>query len=124
MYDHIVDAQEVLQKPIVFAEFGKSWKHIGYNIRQRDQLYNVVYSWIYRSASEGGVAAGGLFWQQLVEGMDSYKDGYEVILTEPSSTVRLITQHAEKLSNIRKRFPTKIKRNAQLNKEIDAYKTY
>ncbi|XP_076928686.1 mannan endo-1,4-beta-mannosidase 7-like [Bidens hawaiensis] len=124
MYDHIVDAQEVLQKPIVFAEFGKSWKHIGYNIRQRDQLYNVVYSWIYRSASEGGVAAGGLFWLQLVEGMDSYKDGYEVILTEPSSTVRLITQHAEKLSNIRKRFLTKRKRNAHLNKEIDAYKTY
>ncbi|XP_022005302.1 mannan endo-1,4-beta-mannosidase 1 [Helianthus annuus] len=104
IYDHIVDAQEVLKKPVIFAEFGKSWKQPGYNVSQKNQLYNMVYTWIYRSAS-GGVASGGLFWQQLVEGMDSYKDGYEVILTEPSSTVRLITQQAKKLRALVEDFP-------------------
>ncbi|KAI3762824.1 hypothetical protein L1987_53266 [Smallanthus sonchifolius] len=107
IHDHIKDAQEVIRKPILFAEFGKSWEHHGYNASQRDQLYNVVYSSIYKSASISGVAVGGLFWQQLVRGMDSYKDRYEVILSEPSSTVRLIAQQAKKLSVTHRRFLTK-----------------
>ncbi|KAI3762825.1 hypothetical protein L1987_53267 [Smallanthus sonchifolius] len=105
IYDHIEDAQEVLQKPVIFAEFGTS----DYNVSQKNELYNVVYSSIYRSARIGGVAAGGLFWQQLVQGMDSYKDGYEVILTEPSSTVRLIAQQSKRLSVTPRRFLSKKK---------------
>ncbi|KAL8225829.1 hypothetical protein R6Q57_018386 [Mikania cordata] len=97
IYDHIVDAQEVVQKPLLFAEFGKSWKQPGYNVTQKDQLYDVVFSSVYKSAREHGVAFGGLFWQQLVRGMDPYKDGYEVILSEPSSTVRLIMHQSKKL---------------------------
>ncbi|KAI7726032.1 hypothetical protein M8C21_009455 [Ambrosia artemisiifolia] len=103
IYNHIVDAQKALGKPIFFAEFGKSLKQPSFNVTQRDQLYNAIYSWIYRSVSTGGAAAGGLFWQQLVQGMDAYKDGYEVILTEPSSTVRLITGQAKILSIYRSR---------------------
>lgn len=102
--DHIQDAQNVLQKPVLFAEFGRSLKESGYNTNQRDQIFDTVYSAIYSSARGGGAAFGGLFWQLLVEGMDSYRDGYEVILSESSSTVTLIAQESQKLGHIRRMY--------------------
>ncbi|KAJ7966781.1 Mannan endo-1,4-beta-mannosidase-like protein [Quillaja saponaria] len=104
MNDHIQDAQNTLKKPVIFAEFGLTMKEFGFNPSQRDQLYDTVYSKIYSSASAGGAAAGGLFWQLLSEGMDSFRDGYEVILTESSSTVSLISEEAHKLGRIRKMY--------------------
>lgn len=98
--DHIQDAQQVLKKPILLTEWGKSLSDPGHNITQRDALLNETYSAIYESASSGGAAVGGMFWQQLVEGMDSYRDGYEIILSEPSTTVKLISDHAEKQSHL------------------------
>ncbi|KAJ0785968.1 putative mannan endo-1,4-beta-mannosidase [Helianthus annuus] len=118
IHDHIEDAQNILKKPVLFTEFGKSWRQPGYNVSQKDQLYNVVYSSIYRSACTGGVAVGGLFWQQLVKGMDSYKDGYEVILTEPSSTVSLIYQQSKKLSATHKRLIAKKRHKAPKAKRL------
>lgn len=100
--DHINDAQNILRKPVLFAEFGKSLKYSGNN--QRDQLFNTVYSQIYSSASGGGAAIGGLFWQLLAEGMDSFRDGYEVILSENSSTASLIAEESQKLNRIRKMY--------------------
>uniref|UniRef100_A0A803NN49 mannan endo-1,4-beta-mannosidase n=1 Tax=Cannabis sativa TaxID=3483 RepID=A0A803NN49_CANSA len=96
--DHISDAENVLHKPILFAEFGKSGSN------QRDELFNAVYDAIYSSASGGGAAVGGLFWQLLTEGMDSFRDGYEVVLSESSSTASLITQESQKLNHIRKMY--------------------
>ncbi|XP_076953190.1 mannan endo-1,4-beta-mannosidase 7-like [Bidens hawaiensis] len=122
IYDHIKDAQEVLQKPIVFSEFGISLKQPGDNIHQKDQLFNMIYSSIYRSARAYGAAAGGLFWQQLVQGMDSYKDGYEVILTEPSSTVSLISQQSKRLRLTWMRYLTKKNDKAkQTNRNISSF---
>ncbi|MFS7890175.1 putative mannan endo-1,4-beta-mannosidase [Helianthus anomalus] len=118
IHDHIEDAQNILKKPVLFTEFGKSWRQPGYNVSQKDQLYSVVYSSIYRSACTGGVAVGGLFWQQLVQGMDSYKDGYEVILTEPSSTVSLIYQQSKKLGATHKRFIAKKRHKAPKAKRL------
>lgn len=102
LYNHIQDAQNILQKPLLFAEFGKSLKIAGPN--QRDELYNTVYTAIYSSARGGGAAIGGLFWQLLAEGMDSYGDGYEVIMSQGTSTVDLITQESQKLNRIRKMY--------------------
>ncbi|XP_058220783.1 mannan endo-1,4-beta-mannosidase 7-like [Rhododendron vialii] len=102
--DHIQDAQNNLQKPLLFAEFGKSSKDSGFNTNQRDTVFNTVYSAVYSSARGGGAAAGGLFWQLLGEGMDSLSDGYEIVLSESSSTVGLITQQSQKLNNIRKMY--------------------
>ena len=39
MKAHIKDAIEVLKKPILFAEFGKSYKDPGYSISMRIFLY-------------------------------------------------------------------------------------
>lgn len=101
---HIQDAQFVLNKPILITEFGKSLKDPGFSSYQRDVLFNTVYYKIYASARHGGAAAGGLFWQLLTEGMDSFRDGYEIVLSENSSTANVISQQAHKLYQIRKIF--------------------
>ncbi|XP_027353756.1 mannan endo-1,4-beta-mannosidase 7-like [Abrus precatorius] len=102
--EHIQDAQNTLHKPLLFAEFGISTKNFGSNPTQRDRLFNTVYSAIYSSASSGGAAVGGLFWQLLAEGMDSFRDGYEVVLGESPSTATLIAQESQKLNRIRKMY--------------------
>ncbi|CAF2037811.1 BnaA09g07890D [Brassica napus] len=101
---HIQDAQNVLRKPIILAEFGKSTKKAGYSPAQRDLVFNTVYTKIYESAKRGGAAAGGLFWQLLGSGMDNFQDGYGIILGQSSSTVNVIAQQSRKLTLIRKIF--------------------
>lgn len=102
LYNHIQDAQDILRKPILLAEFGKSLKTSGAN--QRDQLFDTVYSAIYSSARSGGAAVGGMFWQLFTEGLDSYRDGYEVIFSENPSTATIITDQSQKLNRIRKMY--------------------
>ncbi|KAF2531528.1 hypothetical protein F2Q70_00031210 [Brassica cretica] len=99
---HIQDAQNVLHKPIILAEFGKSTKKAG--SAQRDAVFNTVYGKIYDSAKRGGAAAGGLFWQLLGNGMDNFQDGYGIILSQSSSTVNVIAQQSRKLTLIRRIF--------------------
>lgn len=99
--DHIQDAKNTIQKPVLFAEFGVSTKNINAGSTLRDQFFNMVYSAIYSSASDGGAAVGGLFWQLLAEGMDSFRDGYEVPLDDTSSTAILIAEESQKLNRIR-----------------------
>ncbi|GMH16195.1 hypothetical protein Nepgr_018036 [Nepenthes gracilis] len=101
---HIEDAQNILGKPVLFAEFGKSYNVSGYSPSERDQLYNLVYSAVYLSASGGGAATGALFWQLLTEGLDSFRDGYEILLSEGSSTASLVSEQSEKLSSLRKKY--------------------
>ncbi|XP_010254774.1 PREDICTED: mannan endo-1,4-beta-mannosidase 7-like [Nelumbo nucifera] len=101
---HIQDAQNILRKPLLLTEFGKSWKDPGYNTYERDILFNTVYDKIYSSARRGGAAAGGLFWQLLALGMDSLRDGYEIVLGESSSTTNVIAQQSHKLYQIRKMY--------------------
>ncbi|XP_065880800.1 mannan endo-1,4-beta-mannosidase 7-like [Euphorbia lathyris] len=100
--NHIEDAQNVLRKPLLFTEFGKSSKTAAYN--QRDLLFNTVYSAIYSSARGGGAAAGGMFWQLMTEGMDSFRDGYEVIFSENPSTANIIVDQSRKLNKIRRMY--------------------
>ncbi|KAI3464928.1 hypothetical protein Pfo_021591 [Paulownia fortunei] len=103
---HIQDAQTILQKPLLFAEFGKSSKDSGYTTYKRDELFSTVYSAIYSSARGGGVAAGGLFWQLLTEGMDNFRDGYEIVFSESPSTASVIAEQSQKLNKIRKMYKT------------------
>lgn len=102
--NHIQDAQNVLRKPLLFTEFGKSSKDSGYSTYQRDMLFNTVYSAIYSSARSGGAAVGGMFWQLLTEGMDSFRDGYEIVLSESPSTANVIAQQSHKLYLLRKMY--------------------
>lgn len=84
------------------AEFGKSFK--GSSSYERDEVFNSVYYKIYASAKRGGAASGALFWQLLTEGMESFQDGYGIILGQSSSTANLIARQSRKLYLIRKIF--------------------
>ncbi|XP_050267496.1 mannan endo-1,4-beta-mannosidase 7-like [Quercus robur] len=100
--DHIQDAQKILHKPILVAEFGKSLKLS--NNTQRTELFKTVYSTIYSSASGGGAAVGGSFWQLLAAGLDNFRDGYEIILSENPSIASVIDQESQKLGRLRKMY--------------------
>lgn len=101
---HIQDAQNIIKKPVLLAEFGKSYKDPGYISDQRDQVFSTVYDKVYSSARSGGAAAGALFWQLFAEGMDSFKDGYEIVLSESPSTANMIAQESHKLRLLTKMF--------------------
>jgi len=100
--DHIQDAKNVLHKPVLFAEYGKSLKLS--SATARDQLYRTIYSIVYSSASHGGAAAGNLFWHLLAEGMDNFNDGYEIVLSQNPEISGLIAQESQKLNRIRKMY--------------------
>ena len=99
--DHIQDSKDILNKPILITEFGKSSKSSGYSVEKRNSYFEKIYNFVYDSASNGGACAGGLFWQFIAQGLDSFRDGYEVILEENPSTVTVISQQYKRMSNLK-----------------------
>ncbi|KAG5044215.1 hypothetical protein JHK87_008130 [Glycine soja] len=97
---HIQDANDVLRKPILLSEFGLSSKISGYGVEKRNSLFEKLYNLIYKSASNRGSCAGGLFWQLLAKGMDDFRDGYEVVFEETPSTTNIITKQSKKMSSL------------------------
>ncbi|KAJ6794341.1 putative mannan endo-1,4-beta-mannosidase 9 [Iris pallida] len=89
---HANDAGGVIGKPLLVAEFGKNTKTAA--AWQRDNLYWAVYNSVYNSAKAGGAAAGALFWQLMVDGMDNWRDGYEVVFSQSPSTADVIDQQS------------------------------
>uniref|UniRef100_A0A830CWX9 mannan endo-1,4-beta-mannosidase n=1 Tax=Phtheirospermum japonicum TaxID=374723 RepID=A0A830CWX9_9LAMI len=97
MTSHWRDSKTLLKKPMVFTEFGKSSKDGGFSIASRDAFMNAVYSNIYSFARGGGIG-GGLVWQILDEGMESYGDGYNFVLSESASTSSVISQQSHQMT--------------------------
>jgi mannan endo-1,4-beta-mannosidase len=97
---HLEDGSRILKKPVLFAEFGKYSKDPGFGMSQRYNLFDVVYKHIYASASSGGAGGGTMFWQLMAEGMSSYGDGYEIILSQNPSTAALISGQSNKLDEL------------------------
>lgn len=97
---HVQDSVEVIKKPLLLTEFGKSSKDRNYSTIKRDEVFNSTYDMIYASAKGGGPLCGGLFWQLLDHGMDRMRDGYEVILAESASISDIIGQQSKKLANL------------------------
>lgn len=95
---HLEDVETVLKKPVLFAEFGKSYKGPGYSTAQRDRFYNTVYNNIYSAVSSGKAGGGGLFWQLMAEGMDSYADGYDIVLSRNPSIAAIIFSQSHRMS--------------------------
>ncbi|KAI4301622.1 hypothetical protein L6164_034882 [Bauhinia variegata] len=100
---HIQDSDSVLKKPILLSEFGKSRWSSGYTVEKRNSYFEQLYNAIYKSASSGGSCAGGLFWQLMAQGMDGFRDGYEVIFEESPSTADVISQQSHKMSSLKRR---------------------
>ncbi|PUZ55489.1 hypothetical protein GQ55_5G215800 [Panicum hallii var. hallii] len=101
---HVADARDALRKPLLVAEFGRSRRDPGYSGDQRDAVFGAVYGKVYESARAGGPAAGALFWQLLADGMDSYGDGYEVVLGQASSTAGVIATQSRRLQGLARAF--------------------
>ncbi|PWA45125.1 mannan endo-1,4-beta-mannosidase 1 [Artemisia annua] len=100
MSSHYQDSRTVLKKPLVIAEFGKSSKDSDYTISKRDSYLNAVYRNIYMEARSGGTVGGGLVWQLMADGLSSYGDGYEIILSETPSTDSIISQQSHAMSTL------------------------
>ena len=94
---HWTDSRTILKKPLIFAEFGKSKKNLGYGLSTGDSFLNFVYTNIYNLARNGGTMGGGLVWQIFDEGMESCYDGYEIVLTQNQSTTSVIAQQSNKM---------------------------
>ncbi|CAA0833701.1 Mannan endo-1-4-beta-mannosidase 7 [Striga hermonthica] len=97
MTSHWRDSKTLLKKPMVFTEFGKSSKDKGFSVASRDSYMNAVYGSLYSFARGGGIG-GGLVWQILDEGMESYSDGYEIVLSESPSTSSIISQQSRQMT--------------------------
>lgn len=114
---HIQDTETILQKPLLVTEFG--WKKTSFDTNTREKLLGTVYSDIFLSASHGGAAAGSMFWQLLAEGLDSYRDGYELVFNESRTTDSLISEQSEKLIGIREMYARRRhKKNETMNNEV------
>ncbi|XP_026434336.1 mannan endo-1,4-beta-mannosidase 1-like [Papaver somniferum] len=97
MSSHWTDSRTILRKPLVFSEFGKSSKDPGYTLSARNVYMNAVYNSIYNFARRGGTIGGGLVWQIVAEGMESFYDGYEIVLSQNPSTAGLISGQSHKM---------------------------
>ncbi|KAK7259075.1 hypothetical protein RIF29_24671 [Crotalaria pallida] len=100
---HIQDTNNILGKPIVLAEFGKSSKSPGYSVEERNSYMRKLYDIIYSCASTsgtGGPCGGALFWQLVDQGMDNFRDGYEIIFEECPSTTRIIDQQSHEMTSL------------------------
>ncbi|KAK6925712.1 Glycoside hydrolase, family 5 [Dillenia turbinata] len=95
---HWTDSKTIVKKPMVFAEFGKSKKDPGYSTSGRDSFLSTIYDSIYNLARSGGSIGGGLVWQVMPEGLDSYYDGYEIILSKDLSTVSVMSQQSRRMA--------------------------
>lgn len=94
-------------------------KKTSFDTNTREKLLGTVYSDIFLSASHGGAAAGSMFWQLLAEGLDSYRDGYELVFNESRSTDSLISEQSEKLIGIREMYARRRhKKNETMNNEV------
>ncbi|KAK9054289.1 hypothetical protein SSX86_025367 [Deinandra increscens subsp. villosa] len=100
MSSHYKDSRTILKKPLVIAEFGKSTKSPDYNTTKRDSYMKAVYRKIYMEARNGGTVGGGLVWQLLADRMDSYGDGYEIILSENPSTCNIISRQSHAMTSL------------------------
>lgn len=95
---HWTDSKTILNKPLVFSEFGKSSKEAGFSINVRDSFLNTIYVNIYNLARNGGAIGGGMVWQLMAEGMQPYFDGYEIVLSQNPSTRSVIAQQSNKMT--------------------------
>ncbi|KAH6808077.1 Glycosyl hydrolase superfamily protein [Perilla frutescens var. frutescens] len=100
MQSHMEDSKRVIGKPLVVAEFGKSSKSPNFNVRSRDSYFEDIFTQVYKCATTGGACGGALFWQLMDLGMETWSDGYEVILQNSPSTAAAISRQSNRISSL------------------------
>ncbi|CAL5351627.1 unnamed protein product [Camellia sinensis] len=99
MQAHIDDADNVLNMPVIFGEFGVSSKDPGYNSSFRDTLISTVYNSLLNSTKKGGSGGGSLLWQLFPEGTDNMDDGYAIVLSKSPATSNIISLQSRRLTS-------------------------
>ena len=100
MHSHSIDSNKILKKPLVLAEFGKSNKDSGHSLGERDQYLRKVYESMNTFEPTGGEIGSSLVWLLMAEGMDSYGDGYGIILSQHPSTRGVISGQSHKMTTL------------------------
>ncbi|XP_010464782.1 PREDICTED: putative mannan endo-1,4-beta-mannosidase 4 [Camelina sativa] len=95
---HIDDAQNILKKPLILAEFGVGTDTPSYTLANRDAVFTATYNIFYLSARKGGSGAGALFWDLISDGMSN--DPSAILLRDNSSTVKIISEASKRLGSI------------------------
>ncbi|KAK3139193.1 hypothetical protein QOZ80_5AG0379280 [Eleusine coracana subsp. coracana] len=97
MLQHIDDAANLLQMPILIGEFGVSLKDGKFGNELREAFMETVYG-IFLSSRKGGLIAGGcLVWQLFPESAEHMDDGYAVIFAKSPSILNLLANHSRSL---------------------------
>ena len=97
---HWTDSRTILKKPLIFAEFGKSKKNLGYSLSTGDSFLNFVYTNIYNLARNGGTMGGALVWKLVAQRMELYFDGYEIVLSPNLSTRNVISRQSKQMTSL------------------------
>ncbi len=97
---HIQDTG-YLQKPVLFAEFGKSSWTPGFYEGERDNFMSLVYDAIYDSAMNQGPGAGALVWQLTTASLlSNTQDGFAFVLSENPSTAAIMQSQSYRMAQI------------------------
>lgn len=97
---HVMDAENVLKKPVLFTEVGSSLHSLKQGVSERDLLLKTIYDRVYESAKKKQAGAGTLIWQLIVDGMQHYGDEYSLIAWDHPSTYKLIKEQSCRLYNM------------------------
>lgn len=93
---HINLTSTMLKKPLLISGFGKSVENS--SIPQRNKMLEEAYNIIYNSAKEGGILHGGLVWNLINRGMSEMNDGYQIVLSDDSSTAQIMHQQSQRMN--------------------------
>ncbi|KAK7342306.1 hypothetical protein VNO80_25253 [Phaseolus coccineus] len=99
MLSHIEDGDKVLNKPVVFSEFGLS--DINFTMPERKTMYKTILDISYKSAKKNRSGAGTLVWQFLVGGMQEFTDDFGIIPSEKTPIPSLFVEQSCRLAKVK-----------------------
>lgn len=99
MLSHIEDGDKVLNKPVVFSEFGLS--DINFTMSERKTMYKTILDISYKSAKKNRSGAGALVWQFLVGGMQEFTDDFGIIPAEKTPIPSLFIEQSCRLAKVK-----------------------
>lgn len=98
---HINDSETTLQKPVLFAEFGKSSRTSGYKETVRIDAMRSMFNAVYDSAAKQGAAAGAMVWMLVTNSTkNTLADGFEIDLSSDLAIASLMQNQASRMSSL------------------------
>ncbi|XP_047177317.1 mannan endo-1,4-beta-mannosidase 2 isoform X2 [Vigna umbellata] len=99
MLSHIEDGDKVLNKPVVFSEFGLS--DINFTMSERKTMYKTILDISYKSAKKNRSGGGCLVWQFLVGGMQEFSDDFGIIPWEKTPIPSMFIEQSCRLAKVK-----------------------